>query len=59
MGGFIDRVILEREEDTKETIRLQGRSYSSILLDTKISGKIYYTKGYSEVLRKIIKKYSP
>ena len=50
MGGVIDRVILEREEDTKETIRLQGRSYSSILLDTKISGKIDYTKGYSEVL---------
>lgn len=55
MAGFIDRVVLEKDEESKNTMRLQGRSYSSILLDTKISGKIHYTKGYSQVLREILK----
>jgi len=56
MGGFIDRVILEKSEESKETMRLQGRSYSSVLLDSKVSGKIHYTQGYSQVLRELLKE---
>lgn len=55
MAGFIDRVVMEKDEESKRTMRLQGRSYSSILLDRKISGRIDYTKGYSQVLREILK----
>jgi hypothetical protein len=56
MGGFIDRVILEKSEESKETMRLQGRSYSSVLLDSKVSGKIHYAQGYSQVLRELLKE---
>lgn len=55
MAGFIDRVIFEKDEESRKTIRLQGRSYSSVLLDRKISGKIHYTEGYSQALREILK----
>ena len=56
MGGFIDKTIFEKSEESKETMRLQGRSYSSLLLDAKVSGKIHYTEGYSQVLRELLKK---
>jgi len=56
MGGFIDRIVFEKSEESKETMRLQGRSYSSVLLDTKVSGKINYTEGYSQVLRDFLEK---
>lgn len=55
MAGFIDEILLEKDGQSKETMRLQGRSYSSILLDTKFSGKINYTEGFSQVLREILK----
>lgn len=55
MAGFIDSVILEKDEKSKHTMRLQGRSYSSVLLDNKFSGRIDYTEGYSQVLREILK----
>jgi hypothetical protein len=56
MGGFIDRIVLEKSEESKETIRLQGRSYSSVLLDSKVSGRINYSQGYSQVLRELLKE---
>ena len=55
MAGFLDRIIFEKDEESKHTIRLQGRSYSSVLLDTKISRKIHYTEGYGQVLKEILK----
>lgn len=55
MAGFIDSVILEKDEKSKHTIRLQGRSYYSILLDNKFSGRVDYTEGYGQVLREILK----
>jgi len=56
MGGFIDKIVLEKSEESKETMRLQGRSYSSVLLDSKVSGKINYTQGYGQVLRELLRE---
>lgn len=56
MGGFIDTIILQKDQESKETMQLHGRSYSAVLLDTKISGRIDYTEGYSQVLIEILKE---
>jgi len=56
MGGFVDRIVFEKSEEPKEIVRLQGRSYSAVLLDTKVSGKIHYTEGYSQVLRELLEE---
>jgi len=55
MGGYVDRIILEKNQESKVTMQLEGRDYASVLLDTKISGKIEYKNGYSQVLREILR----
>lgn len=54
MAGFVDRIIFEKDQESKRTMRLQGRTYAAFLLDTRISGKVQYANGYSEVLRKLL-----
>jgi phage protein D len=55
MGGYIDRIIIEKDEESGETLRLEGRDYYSILLDTRISGKIDFKNGYSQIIKEILK----
>lgn len=55
MAGYVDKVILSKNEESKETVEISGRSYESLLFDTKVSGKIEYTSGLSQVVREILK----
>lgn len=55
MAGYIDAITLVKKDESGETVELEGRSYESFLLDKKITGKIEYTNGYSEVFREILK----
>lgn len=55
MAGYIDQVVFEKREESGETMQINGRSYASVLLDTKVSGKIQYDNGLSQVLREVLK----
>ena len=58
MAGYIDKIVFQKKDESGETVELQGRSYESVLFDKTISGKIKYTKGYSQIIREIL-RYSP
>jgi hypothetical protein len=54
MAGYIDEIVIQKKEESGETVEIFGRSYVSLLFDTKVSGKIQFTKGFSQVVRKIL-----
>jgi hypothetical protein len=54
-AGYIDKIVLEKKENSDETIQIYGRSYEAILVDTKITGIIEFRQGYSNVIRAILK----
>lgn len=54
MAGYIDEVQIQKKEESGETVEIFGRSYESLLFDQKVSGKIEFTKGFSQVVRKIL-----
>jgi hypothetical protein len=54
MAGYIDEVVLQKKEESGETVEIYGRSYESLLFDTKVSGKIQFTNGLSQVVREIL-----
>lgn len=56
MAGYVDRVVFEKKEGSSETMEVFGRSYASLLVDSRIAGKIEYSDGLSQVIREIIKK---
>lgn len=55
MAGYIDNIVFQKKEESGETVELQGRSYESFLFDKKVSGKIQFTNGFSQVVREILK----
>jgi hypothetical protein len=55
MAGYIDKIMTEKKENSDEVMRIIGRSYDALLVDTKISGKIVFEEGYSQVIRMLFK----
>ena len=55
MAGYIDKIVTEKKEESDAIIKIYGRSYAAFLVDTKISGKIEFHDGYSQVVRMILK----
>ncbi len=55
MAGYIDEVVAQKKDASGETVQINGRSYTAILTDTRISGKIDFKNGYSEVISLIFK----
>lgn len=56
-GGYLDEEIIQVEKQgEKIELVLNGRSYSSYILDTIINGKIIYKKGIEEILTIILKE---
>jgi hypothetical protein len=55
MAGFIDKIVMNKNEKSEETMEILGRTYEAILIDTKISGKIEFKAGYAEVVRTVLK----
>lgn len=55
MAGYIDKIVFQKKEESGETVELQGRSYESFLFDKKVSGKIQFTNGFSQVVREVLK----
>ncbi len=56
MAGYVDRIVLEKTENSDETMQVYGRSYESVLLDSRITGRIEYTNGLGQVLREVLKE---
>lgn len=57
MGGFIDKIVLSKNQNLEETIEITGRGYESLLFDNKVTGKIQYTEGLSQVVREVLKRF--
>ena len=55
LAGYIDKIVFQKKEESGETLEINGRSYESFLFDKKVSGKIQFTKGFSQVVREILK----
>ena len=55
MAGYVDRIIFKKEEESGETVEILGRSYESVLFDTKVTGRIQYSDGLSQVVREVLK----
>ena len=55
MAGYIDELVFQKKEESGVTVEIHGRSYESFLFDNKVSGKIEFTKGFSQVVREILK----
>lgn len=55
MAGYVDHIIFKKEEESGETVEISGRSYESVLFDTRIKGRIDYSNGLSQVVREILK----
>jgi hypothetical protein len=55
MAGFIDKIVMKKNEKSEETIEIHGRTYEAILIDTKVSGKIEFKAGYAEAIRALLK----
>jgi len=54
LGGYVERALVI-VKDGKHTVKIQGRSFFSFLLDNRISGKFEYKEGFSQVLREALK----
>lgn len=54
MAGYIDEIVLQKKEGSGETVDICGRSYESLLFDTKVSGRIQFANGLSQVVREIL-----
>lgn len=57
MGGYIDKIVLSKNQNLEETIEITGRSYESLLFDNKFTGKIQYNEGLSQVVREVLKRF--
>ena len=55
MAGYIDEIVTEKKQDMDEVLKISGRSYDSLLVDTKISGNMVFEEGYSDVIRQLLK----
>ena len=55
MAGYVDRIIFKKEEGSGETVEIFGRSYESFLFDTKVTGRIQYSDGLSQVVREVLR----
>jgi prophage tail gpP-like protein len=55
MAGYIDKIVTEKKENSEEIIKILGRTYDALLVDTKVSGKIIFERGYSQAVREILK----
>lgn len=55
MAGYIDKIVFEKSEKSAETAEVYGRSYDSILVDSRITGRIKYSNGLSQVIREVLK----
>jgi hypothetical protein len=58
MAGYIDKIEIERKEDSDPTIKIVGRDYNSILVDTKVSGKILFQNGFGSIIKELFKNTS-
>ena len=55
MAGYVDRLVLEKKTETGEKAEIFGRSYESLLFDTKVTIRVEYTEGLSQVVREVLK----
>lgn len=55
VAGYIDKIVTEKKENSDEVTHLIGRSYDALLVDTKISGKIVFEAGYTQIIRMLLK----
>ncbi len=55
MAGYVDRIVFQKKVESGEIAEIFGRSYESLLFDTKITRKIQYTEGLSQVVREVLK----
>jgi hypothetical protein len=55
MAGYVDRIFFQKKTESGEIAEIFGRSYESLLFDTKITIRVEYTEGLSQVVREVLK----
>lgn len=54
MAGYVDNIVFQKKAESGEIAEILGRSYESLLFDIKITKKITYTQGLSQVVREVL-----